>query len=234
MYHEHITQYHPVKINMMEYADIISEFIEPKSILEIGSLNGSDVIQLKKIFNIDNDKIHIVEAHPELYKRIQNVIELRHNGMNVYNYAAASTTGPIEFNAIDLELQQNPGASSILDRSDKRVYNKTIVDGITIFDLFTNYNIDIDIDLCKIDVEGLTLEVLESFGSKIHNINSFHIECEHRAIWKNQKLYSEVESFLIKHDFLPLSLKFASYQSDSVWLRKTLNKRLWWQKYYRQ
>ena len=81
-------------------------------------------------------------------------------------------------------------------------------------------------DVCKIDVEGLTIEVLISFGEDLNKIKSFHLECEHKEVWKDQKLYDDVAKFLINNDYTQIYFHYCSggtLQSDSIWV---LNKYL--------
>ena len=58
-----------------------------------------------------------------------------------------------------------------------------------------------EIDLVKIDVEGATYEVLESFGSDINKLKFIHLEAEYVQFWQNQKLYSDVSNLLLGYGF---------------------------------
>lgn len=116
--------------------------------------------------------------------------------------------------------------SSILDRVDGFYNNitteKITVNTITGKQLLKQINLDY-IDLCKIDVEGLTYEVIESFENKIKSIRSMHIECEHKEIWKNQKLFLDVEHLLKSFNFEMVYFEYIcneTIQSDSIWLNR--------------
>ena len=79
------------------------------------------------------------------------------------------------------------------------------------------------IELCKLDVEGLSYEVLNSFGDRINDILSFHIECEHREVWKDQKLYLDVKEFMENKNYEQIYFKYVAegtLQSDSIWVLK--------------
>jgi hypothetical protein len=77
-----------------------------------------------------------------------------------------------------------------------------------------------EIDMLKIDVEGNTYEVLEGFGYHLDKVKSIHLEAEHTPVWKGQKLYADIEKYLIDRDFIPVELKIGFPQSDSVWINK--------------
>lgn len=50
-----------------------------------------------------------------------------------------------------------------------------------------------------------------------------HVECEHRPVWVNQKLYDTVSEFLSFNDFVQIYFNYCSndtLQSDSIWVYK--------------
>lgn len=96
-------------------------------------------------------------------------------------------------------------------------------------DTFLRNNPQIEeIDILKIDVEGLSFEVIQSFGEKIKKVKVIHIENEHIPVWIGQKVYSDVEKILIESEFILLSIKSAWPQTDSVWIRRDLYNPKWW------
>jgi len=227
MFNENYYKYHPILINMIEYVDIVTEFIDkPKTVLEIGSLHGNDANELMNLIGTTENNIHVIEANPEFYKKIK----IKYPKFNVYNFAATNINGFVDFNAIDTTIKQNFGISSLLDRNDNRKYNKIKINAKRMDNFLVDNKIE-SIDICKIDVEGNIMETLLGFGDSIKTIKSFHIEAEHKLIWENQKLFSDVEKYLILNKFKPISLKFAGFQSDSIWVKNDLIKKNWWGKY---
>jgi hypothetical protein len=77
------------------------------------------------------------------------------------------------------------------------------------------------IDLCKIDVEGCTYEVLEGFSDSINIVNSLHIEGELITLYENQKLFKDFEQLLIEKGFTMVDyVEFdSSTQCDSIWIK---------------
>jgi FkbM family methyltransferase len=205
---------------MRNYYKIIKEktSIDPKTILEIGSRDGDDANILKELFNINDSDVWVVEPNPKQQIKIFD----RYPNFNLVKYAVFNEEKTLIFNAInDSNLV---GVSSLLERNDK-LYDNVNTDKIlvkTILGKNLLKDINKDIDLCKKDVEGATYEVLVSFGEDIKNIKSMHLENEHKEVWENQKLYSEVKSYLISRSFIEVHFEYVNnieLQSDSIWIQ---------------
>lgn len=196
----------------------ILKFI-PQNFIEIGSRDGHDTKTMQQMFGIPSSNCYIFEAHPELFKIIKN----QYPEFNTYNCAVSNKTEPLTFNAADLQNEENPGVSSVLDMVDEGFKsNKVGVDGWRIDDISKKLNIN-NIDLVKIDVEGFSLQVLEGFGELIYNTKCIQIELEHKEVWKKQSTYDEVKSFLISKGFIELVyIRIAHDQSDSLWIQNNL------------
>lgn len=172
----------------------------PQNFIEIGSRDGHDTKTVQEMFKLLPSNCYIFEAHPEL----ANQIEKRYPEFIVNNCAISNLTQPITFNAADLELESNPGMSSVLDMVDDGFKSKKVeIDGWRVDDILQQLCID-NVDLVKIDVEGFSLEVLEGFGSML---------CS----------YDDVSNFLIKNGFTQLLFaRIAHDQSDSLWVKNEL------------
>jgi FkbM family methyltransferase len=202
------------------YASIIEKStLKPQTVLEIGSRDGDDANSLASLFNISPKFIWVVEPNPKQFEEIKK----KYPTINSLNYAISNEVGTFDFNQVEGSLD-DIGTSSLMDRVDNFYDNKSVkikVETITGSELLNIINNRID--LCKIDVEGMTYQVLSSFGQSIENILSFHIECEHKEIWKNQKLYQDISDFLISKKFTQVYFNYCSndiIQSDSVWINE--------------
>tara|TARA_Y100001963_G_C6791507_1_gene455708 strand:+ start:4863 stop:5528 length:666 start_codon:yes stop_codon:yes gene_type:complete len=191
----------------------------PQNFIEIGSRDGHDTKTMQQIFNISPSNCYIFEAHPELFRNIEN----QYPEFNTYNCALSDKTEPIIFNAADLKNEVNPGASSVLEAIDENFKsNKVEVDGWRMDDISKNLNIN-NIDLVKIDVEGFSLQVLKGFGDLLNNTKCIQIELEHKECWKKQSNYDEVKSFLNKNNFTEIiHIRMVHDQSDSLWVKNNL------------
>lgn len=187
--------------------------IRPTSIVEIGSRDGLDAHELANYFRLNDLECHVFEANPAQAKKIKFDYPLMH----VYPNAVSDIKGPVTFN-VELE---NLGASSLFSRVTPKEHMQVItVDAIRMDDWIKEENIHC-IDVCKIDVEGASLKVLNSFGDSINIVNSIQIECEHQPVWKDGDQFPQVKEWLEAHGFVMVFyVLLRGIQSDSFWLRK--------------
>ena len=155
------------RIELDMYETIIENSnIIPTNIIEIGSQNGWDSNRLANRFNIHDDNVYILEAHPGFY----HTITTEYPNYNVYNLAGSDTNGVVTFNAAK---NFDDGRSSFLDRDiyTSKDFIKVDIESTRMDTFLTNHSID-SIDLLKIDVEGATYQVLNGFGHKLGDIKS--------------------------------------------------------------
>jgi FkbM family methyltransferase len=192
--------------------------ISPKIILEIGSRDGNDANELMNYFQLNNENVWVVEPNPNQIK----VIEKSYPNFNIIPNAIFNEETEHDFYQVISSDPNDVGTSSLINRNDEWYESKTnIIKVKTITGKQLLSNINKDIDICKVDVEGLTIEVLSSFGNELNKIKSFHLECEHREVWKGQKLYDDVAKFLIEHNYSQIYFQYCSggtLQSDSIWV----------------
>ena len=215
-----------IYITMQDWIELVKKqgTFKVETIMEIGSMNGYDADELAHYFKPHN--VFILEAHPVFSKAISKTFP----EFYVYDLAASNSNKEVEFNAVAVG-SENLGMSSLLTREDNFPSHNVIYEPVTVqavrMDLFCDANNISSIDLLKIDVEGNSYEVLEGFGDMIWNVKCIHVECEHEPVWKGQKLYADVEQYLIGKGFIPISLRFGFPQSDSVWVKKEFYNAKW-------
>jgi FkbM family methyltransferase len=202
---------------------IKSTNITPKNILEIGSRDGNDAFFLKNSFNIQDSKVWVVEPNPNQIEVIKN----SYPTFNLIPNAIFNESTEHDFYQV-IGNPNDVGTSSLINRNDDWYKDKTVlikVKTITGQELLNIINEEID--LCKLDVEGLTYEVLDSFGDDITKIKSFHLECEHTEIWESQKLYLDISNFLIEKGYSQIHFNYCpggEIQSDSIWVINSMIK----------
>tara|TARA_R110002074_G_scaffold127756_4_gene267514 strand:- start:787 stop:1434 length:648 start_codon:yes stop_codon:yes gene_type:complete len=205
---------------MKNYSNVIQEqtTLIPKRVLEIGSRDGIDPHILSNIFGISEDNIFIIEPHP---KSFLSICETYPNSKN-YNLALFNKNEDREF----IMLERDVGISSLLGRVDS-FYERTPHQKIKVEclrgDTFLQKNKleTLSFDLCKLDVEGATYQVLEGFGNLLTQIKSFHLECEYKEIWKDQAVYSQIKELMTSKGYTLLyeeNLSNMNVQSDSIWV----------------
>jgi FkbM family methyltransferase len=216
------------------YETYIEKFkSNPITILEIGSRDGDDAEALRILSSADCRNVYIVEPHPDSYRNIINKYPLA----NVYNFAISNKPGVLDFNAIPLSYPQSVvGTSSLLKRNrDINVPNQIFpeqwikvlaVIGTTLLGLINRH----EIDIVKIDVEGFTYEVLQSFGDNVRLMKALHLEVEipPLTLWEGQKYYADTQYFMNWYGFEEKYYDGKYWgrtdtgeklQGDSVWVR---------------
>ena len=190
------------------YNNIIEKtIIHPKTILEIGSRDGNDASNLMDYFQLKNEDVWVVEPNPNQIK----IIKSFYPNFNLIPNAIFKEETEHDFYQVISDNPNDVGTSSLINRNDNWYESKTnlikvkTITGKQLLDIINK-----DIDICKIDVEGLTIEVLNSFDKDLNKIKSFHLECEHMEVWKGQKLYDDVSKFLIENNYIQTYFQYCS------------------------
>ena len=215
---------HPKAANFMnyrlykdvkEYEMIIGR--KPNSFFEIGANFAQDAALIANIWDIPKENVFVFEPHPQIIKEVKRCYEYQ-----CFDYAVSNKKGKATFNICDINSDINTGMSS-LRFSENNNYEQIEVDMICMKDFIAQNNIS-HIDFCKIDVEGMTWEVLDGFGKEISVVDCFQIEGEYSALWKGQKLFGEIAEFLWKKGYRMLNFElYEGYnQCDSLWIRSEL------------
>ena len=204
-----------------KYVEILQKLnLTPKVILEIGSRDGMDAHYFKEQFNIENKDVYIIEPNPLMVKNI----ETKYPNYTIFDVAISLNEGIHEFNQV-VDGGMNPiGVSSLLNRTDN-FYNIFLTNKINVKTTKGSNILNIinkNIDICKIDVEGLTYEVLVSFGESINKIKTFHLETEHTVLWENQKLHKDVFNLMNMLGYSLLWEGGCSLQADTIWVQNSL------------
>ena len=201
-----------------KYIEILKHIrnFSPTTILEIGAREGGDAFHFRDAFKINNRDVYIVEPNPEILPAIWC------KEFNLFEVAIGMESGMKKFYQAHGDGDRM-GTSSVLDRNDDW-YKKNKVDIIDVKvitgkELMNSINRDIDI--CKIDVEGLTWEVLSSFGNDLLRIKSMHLETETIPYWKGQKLHPEVVKLMEEFNY-EIQWQNEGKQLDSIWIHKSL------------
>lgn len=202
---------------IIKYIEILKSIgFSPKTVLEIGSREANDARVMCDAFGIKNSDVYIVEPNPEILPRICC------KEFNLFNVAIGLDVGVKKFHQVHGN-DDVMGTSSLIERNDGW-YERNNVDEIEV-NVITGKellkSINREIDICKIDVEGLTWEVLKSFEDTLTKIKTIHVETEIFAYWKNQKLHGEVVSLLIDRGYKMMWVG-GDTQKDSVWIHGSL------------
>lgn len=210
------------------YETYVAEFkSQPTSILDIGSRDGDDAERFRAWGDIKLENVFVVEPHPLSFKELVS----HYPYFRTFQLAISETEGVVDFNAIPFEYGVDKVGTSSLRHLDDNLMKRIgeidpqhwikvlSITGKTLMQL-----IDMpEIDLVKIDVEGMTYEVLKSFGEDIRKFKMLHIEVEKIPFWSGQHCYDEVKKYLESMGFKELyfiGLYLNGSQGDSVWIRQ--------------
>jgi FkbM family methyltransferase len=199
---KHIKDLYDARFDLKQLTDILKIFdFSIDSFIEIGSRDGHDTDFIAKYWNIPFENCLIIEAHPDCYKNIIDTYQYK-----TINIAASNTNEKIFFNAGIIGEEENVGKSSVLVENAHHgfISKKVEIESYRMDYIMNNNNIE-SFDLCKIDVEGFGLEVLQGFGDKIKGFKAIQIELETNQIWEKQSYYNDVVNYLKCFDFEILS-----------------------------
>lgn len=196
-------------------------FKECKNLMEIGSMHGKNADCIATYFNIPPQNVYIVEANPYSFNLIKEQFP---QYKNIFNIALGNKNKMTNFNVV---LWDNPGASSVLDRVDSWYDNKTEKTQIEMKmgnTLFKELGLN-EIDICKIDVEGFTLQVLEGLNEYFDKIKFFEIEVLRPLWWKGQHTQDSIKQYLMDNNFTMLNDKknkglYNGYYINNKYLKK--------------
>lgn len=199
-------------IPMAKFAEYMQQE-PPKTIVEIGSLDGADAVYFKSQF--PNARVIAIEGLPANYT--SNLAKLKE--IETYQMVINSYDGKTSFYQKELN-----GIHGIFDRG-KEYPGDVLTLECQRFDTFCSLNNIESVDAVKIDVEGATLEVLTGFGKMLSTVRIMHIETENSAFFTGQKLQKHVQLFLIERGFTPLAIaglviEANKSQFDEVWVAK--------------
>lgn len=194
--------------------------INPTNIFEIGASNGADAWHLQQSFGVEPNQVYCFEANPGNYQTLCSNFP----NFNNYHVAVSNFTGKQTF-----QLHQ-PAAdiSSFKKRVSHYIYQGNYLNNYEEIDIdtcrmddFIKQNTIKSIDICKIDVEGCSYEVLLGFGDSLNLVKSIHIEGELVELYENQKLFNDFKTYLTTFGFTMVD--YCDFdnatQCDSVWIK---------------
>jgi FkbM family methyltransferase len=134
-----------------------------------------------------------------------SLVENKYSEDMIYPYALSS-----EKKNVSLNLTKSRGCSSLYEPNFEFLKNysdferfkieETVAIEATSLDSLHSRGEFIDVDFIKIDVQGAELDILRG-GEKLlcENILGIQVEVEFQTMYKNQPLFSDVDSFIRNH-----------------------------------
>jgi len=200
--------------------------IAPTNIFEIGASNGNDSEFMRNHFNIPPENVFCFEPNPS---NVRDLTEW-HPNFNIFPVAVSDFTGKKTFqchiHASDVSsfrklLNTNHNYPGLSEQN----YTEHEVDVLRMDYIINHYDIK-NIDVCKIDVEGNSYEVLQGFGDKLNIVKFLHVEAEKEVYFDNQPwLFIDVKNFLTEKGYAMVKYyDIGDVQCDTWWVRNDVLK----------
>jgi FkbM family methyltransferase len=203
-------------ITMNNFVNLINKYIDSshiRTIVDAGSMDGMDAFFFKS--NFPHTTTYAIEGLPENCTKYLSILD----NIVPINAVISSYDGTITY------YQKNiNGIHGIYNRGNEYGTTQLQLNCYKLSTIMKKYSIT-EIDVIKIDVEGATLDLLQSLEDNLKNIKIMHIETETYPFFSGQKLHEDVCNFLIDNNFVLIDITFVEiipnkYQSDSVWVNK--------------
>jgi len=189
------------------------------NVFDIGAWNGDDAELLRSWFDVKPENVFCFEPNTSNF---DNLVA-GHPNFNNFHLGISNFTEEKTFKC----HKSKTDMSSIKRRLEfpEEDYNNITIKISRMDDFLTEHKID-SVDICKIDVEGETYEVLEGFGDKLSIVKSLQIEAELVNNYENQKLFDDCKNVLEKRGFTMMNYFDNSSNAighcDSLWIRTDL------------
>jgi FkbM family methyltransferase len=207
----------PMRFELDLYPNFIQQRtrIQPTNVFEIGANIGDDAEYLRQCFDIHPANVFCIEANPTTFEELKK----RHPDFNSINVAVSDKNEQTTFRCSKSEnMSSGFNKKNSIPEWD---YVNVTVDVIRMDYLIEQYGIK-EIDVCKIDVEGFTWEVLQGFGNKLSIVKSFQLENERGPVFGQTKMFMDTCKFLCANGFTLLNYIDWGAQCDSLWIRNDM------------
>lgn len=176
---------------------LIHEFSgkDAKVVIDLGANEGYYTLKLKQ--NNPKCKVIVVEPNPLAFEVLEkNVKSNKLSDVILINKAACGKNGKITFEIVGSVSAIGGKDLGIMSRPwlKKEMVKKIKVDCVTLNKLFTKYKID-KVDILKLDVEGMELEILKSSKNLLNRIHKIVVE------WHSRKIKDDLKKFLRNNGF---------------------------------
>jgi len=168
---------------------------DAKIVIDGGACEGHYSLKIKQ--NNPSCKIIALEPNPLPYEILKKNVESNHlNNIIVVNKALDKEAGRIPFEFVEQVSSIGGKNMQIIKRHwlKKSLIKKTQVETTTLGELFRDYNLD-SIDILKLDIQGMEMEVFKSSKNLLKRIHKIVIE------WHTPKLRREIIKFFKKYRF---------------------------------
>ena len=189
-------------------------------IFDVGANNGSSINDFKSWW--PNALIHCFEPQKECYESLIETASIYEAGSVIINSSAVGNISSDEaifythdinsgisgFNKINTGSKDSINLSKLNDEGIKAKldYTKTVnhhrkVPVVRLDEYISDIDLNLHIDLLKIDTQGFEPEVLDGLGDKLANVDVVLTELMFFDFYERSLSFSDIERYLLKYGF---------------------------------
>ena len=201
----------------------------PKIIVEIGSYNGRDAVELSRMFPMA--KVFAFEADANNFLNVSQNVAVRDNITPILK-AVFSHTGVVQFYTSRglNDFNDFRSSGSCLEPGDKLKetwpeleFDKPIeISCITLEDWATENNLKVD--FIWMDAQGAELPILKGTGHLLESVNAILLEIWKEVYYKDSGSYKEIVEYLESHGFKQAQCWFEKDSGDVIFVNTKLTK----------
>jgi FkbM family methyltransferase len=193
----------PLEKKYNPYVDICSKVTTESPIIVEGGANKGDIIA-RFLIDYPTPIIHAFEPIPELAKALIDRFK-EYSSVIIHEQALGAQNQITTFNVNNFDA-----TSSILPSTSESLrYHGHMVERnheINVQMVRLDEEIDQEIDIMKLDLQGYELEALKGCGELIYKIKTIIIEIEFVPLYEQQPLFGDIDLFLREKGFNLLNL----------------------------
>ena len=182
---------------------MVDELNSSSSVLDLGANHGHFALAIADRFH---SKVCCVEPDPRLFSALAS-----NPKVSAINAAVATRSGSSRF-----YLAQNWECSSLIPPKDRQAVEEIECQAMTLEGLLATFSIQ-QLDVLKVDIEGIELEVLTSLSPVLDRINQLTVEFHESIGMGNVKQVLETIDYLERFGFGVIRGSFFDY-SDVLFL----------------
>ena len=200
-------------ITKQQLFPLIKKYVPEKPIIiEAGSFNGADSLQLAAAF--PHATIHAFEPVPEIFQTLRENTR-NHPSIICHNVALSDQTGTASFfiSRHPKKPMQPFQAGSLLKPKERLAWSPAVYDEqITVptitLDAWAKKNNITHIDFAWLDLQGYELAVLKAAPVMLATMKLIYTEVHFIQAYENQETYDQVKAWLEEHDFEEIAHDF--------------------------
>ncbi len=191
------------------YKKPISNFVE------VGANYSQDANFTKCVLGLNEKNVICFEGNPEIAKQTEELYPY-----TIVNAIVTNKNGSMKMHLVPEDLE-NSGLSTVVDYPSKCGWRTEEIKAIRLDKYLSEERIT-NIDFMKIDVEGMSYEVLEGLGNRIYDVGCIQLEAEYTRRYENHS-WKDIVSFLTEKGFVLVDFYATSkYQCDSMWVNENV------------